>query len=144
MGLFATVQTPPARLKGRGQGNGFQTSKKLENVAHADVATALTQLNTTTNGLGPQEVETHLEEYGPNIVAKEKRQTWLMRLWGNITHSKLGRIQPLFPLRRGWIPPFRKSPAGIRRLIHIMRDVIEQHQPRPHRVSKVEDVQAGW
>ena len=52
--------------------------------ARADAATALTQLNTTSNGLSPQEVETRLEEYGPNVVAKEKRQTWLMRLWDNV------------------------------------------------------------
>jgi Mg2+-importing ATPase len=84
MGFFANIETPQARLMVRGQGNGFQTSKKLEDVAHADVANALKKLNTTSSGLSPQEVETRLEEYGPNIVAKEKRQTWLMRLWDNI------------------------------------------------------------
>ena len=74
----------PRRLDRLGRSNGFQISKKLVDAAHADAATALTQLNTTSNGLSPQEVETRLEEYGPNAVAKEKRQTWLMRLWDNV------------------------------------------------------------
>ena len=84
MGFFATILTTPARLTGLGRSNGFQISKKLVDAAHADAATALTQLNTTSNGLSPEEVETRLEEYGPNVVAKEKRQTWLMRLWDNV------------------------------------------------------------
>ena len=41
-------------------------------------------LDTSLTGLNPQEIERRLEEYGPNVVAKEKRQTWLMRLWENI------------------------------------------------------------
>ena len=84
MGFFATLFTTPARLTGLKRSNGFQISKKLVDAARADSATALTQLNTTSNGLGSQEVETRLEEYGPNVVAKEKRQTWLMRLWDNV------------------------------------------------------------
>ena len=84
MGLFTTILTTPARLTGLGKSNGFQISKTLVDAAHADAATALTQLNTTSNGLNPQEVEARLAEYGPNAVAKEKRQTWLMRLWDNV------------------------------------------------------------
>jgi len=83
MGFFATILTTPARLTGLRRSNGLKISKKLGDAAHADVVTALTQLNTTSNGLSPQEVESRLEEYGPNAVAKEKRQTWLMRLWDN-------------------------------------------------------------
>ncbi len=84
MGLFANKNTTPAQQTGSGRKNGFQVSKKLVDAARTDVTTALTQLNTTTNGLSSQEVETRLEEYGPNVVAKEKRQTWLMRLWDNV------------------------------------------------------------
>ena len=84
MGFFGTILTTPARLKSLGHSNDIQISKKLVDSAHAEVATALTQLNTTSNGLKPEEIEARLEEYGPNVVAKEKRQTWLMRLWENI------------------------------------------------------------
>jgi len=86
MGFFATILTTPARLTSLGRRNGFQISKKLVDAAHSDVATALAQLNTTPSGLNPQEVEARLEEYGPNIIAKEKRKTWLMRLWDNVTN----------------------------------------------------------
>ncbi len=84
MGFFANKTTDPAQQTGLRRKNGFQISKKLVDAARADAATALTQLNTTTNGLSSKEVETRLEEYGPNVVAKEKRKTWLMRLWDNV------------------------------------------------------------
>jgi Mg2+-importing ATPase len=84
MGFLATIITTPPRLAGLGRSNGFKISEKLLGAARADVATALTQLNTTVNGLSLDEVEARLEEYGPNVIAKEKRQTWLMRLWDNV------------------------------------------------------------
>ena len=84
MGFFANKTTTPAQQTGPRRKNGFQISKKLMDAARTDATTALTQLKTTTNGLTPQEFETRLEEYGPNVVAKEKRQTWLMRLWDNV------------------------------------------------------------
>jgi Mg2+-importing ATPase len=83
MGFFATILTTPTRQPGTGRNHSIQISKKLVDAAHTDVAAVLTQLNTTTNGLSPQEVEIRLEQYGPNVVAKEKRKTWLMRLWDN-------------------------------------------------------------
>ena len=46
--------------------------------------TVLQQLNTTPNGLNQAEVESRLEQYGSNEVAREKRRTWLLRLWDNI------------------------------------------------------------
>ena len=84
MGFFATILTAPARLKGIGRAPGVQISKKLIDSARVDVTTALGQLNTTYTGLNTEEIEKRLEEFGPNMVAKEKRQTWLMRLWENI------------------------------------------------------------
>ena len=84
MGFFGIIFTTPTRVKGSGHSNSMQISKKLVDSAHADIITALAHLNTTSNGLSQQEVETRLQEYGPNVVAKEKRQTWLMRLWDNL------------------------------------------------------------
>ena len=84
MGFFATIFTVPARLSSHGRGNGINISKKLVDSAHADVALVLEQLKTTHNGLSQAEFEARLEQYGPNEVARERRQTVLMRLWDNV------------------------------------------------------------
>jgi Mg2+-importing ATPase len=52
--------------------------------ARTDIQTVLQQLNTTPNGLNQAEVDNRLEQYGPNEVAREKRRTWLLRLWDNV------------------------------------------------------------
>ncbi len=74
----------PIRPLGTGRTSGVEISKRLVESAHADITTVLDQLHTTQNGLSQAEVETRLEQYGPNEVAKEKRRTWLARLWDNI------------------------------------------------------------
>ncbi|MGA2489413.1 MAG: magnesium-translocating P-type ATPase [Anaerolineales bacterium] len=74
----------PFRPLGAGRTNGIEISKKLVESARTDTTTVLAQLNTTANGLSQAEVEARLEQYGPNEVAREKRSTWLMRLWDNI------------------------------------------------------------
>jgi P-type Mg2+ transporter len=74
----------PIRPVGTGRTSGVEISKRLVESAHADITTVLDQLHTTQNGLSQAEVETRLEQYGPNEVAKEKRRTWLARLWDNI------------------------------------------------------------
>jgi len=85
MGFFATIINRSRPLQGiGGRSNTVQISKKLIDSARADCAAALAMLDTSLTGLNPQEIERRLEEYGPNVVAKEKRQTWLMRLWENI------------------------------------------------------------
>jgi Mg2+-importing ATPase len=84
MGFFATILTAPTRLAGFTRSNSIRVSKKLVDSAHADVSTVLDQLNTSSNGLNRAEIEARLEQYGPNEFAREKRQTWFMRLWDNI------------------------------------------------------------
>lgn len=44
----------------------------------------LQKLNTTLNGLSESEVETRLEQFGRNEVAREKKNTWLNELWDNV------------------------------------------------------------
>ena len=51
----------------------IQISKLLVESARQDASAVLEKLNTTSNGLTAEEVETRLERYGPNEVAKEKR-----------------------------------------------------------------------
>jgi magnesium-transporting ATPase (P-type) len=84
MGFFATLLTTPVRLTGFGRTNSIQVSKKLVESAHADVTSALENLQTTAKGLSQEEVKRRLEEYGTNEVAREKRQSWAMRLWDNV------------------------------------------------------------
>jgi len=74
----------PIRPHDTGRANGVQISKKLVDSARTEITTVLGQLNTTSNGLSQDEIEARLVQYGPNEVAREKRRTWLMRLWDNI------------------------------------------------------------
>jgi len=74
----------PIRSPGNGRTNGVEISKKLVESARTDIKTVLQQLNTTPSGLNQAEVESRLEQYGANEVAREKHQTWLLRLWENI------------------------------------------------------------
>ncbi|HEX7619655.1 MAG TPA: magnesium-translocating P-type ATPase [Anaerolineales bacterium] len=74
----------PIQPHDSGRTNGVQISKKLVDSAHTEIATVLGQLNTSAAGLSQAEIGSRLEQYGPNEVAREKRRTWLMRLWDNI------------------------------------------------------------
>ena len=74
----------PIRPISTGRPSGVQISKKLVDSARTETATVLEQLNTTAAGLSMAEVQKRLEQYGPNEVAREKRRTWLTRLWENI------------------------------------------------------------
>jgi Mg2+-importing ATPase len=84
MGFFATLISTPMRLTGAMRGNGIGISKQLIENAHKDLSAVFEQINTSPNGLTNEEVETRLETYGPNEVAREKRITWFMRLWDNL------------------------------------------------------------
>ena len=86
MDLLAKKFTPPTQLKGFARGNSVHYSKKLVDSAHTEVADVLNQLNTTLNGLGNDEIEARLGQYGPNEVAREKRKTVLRRLWDNVNN----------------------------------------------------------
>jgi len=84
MGFLSTVLAHPSRLVNLSHGNDIRISKKLVESAHANVTAVLQQLNADTNGLTEAEVKTRLERYGPNEVAREKRQSLLMRLMANV------------------------------------------------------------
>jgi Mg2+-importing ATPase len=84
MGFFATIITTPQRWITPTRSNGIQVSKTLIEAARMDSSAVLERLNTTQNGLTAEEAEARLEQYGFNEVAKEKHQTFLMRLADNI------------------------------------------------------------
>jgi hypothetical protein len=73
MGFFVPKITTPTQQTGLRRKNGFQISKKWLDAARCDAATALMPLKTTINGLSSQELESRLDEFGLNVVAKEKR-----------------------------------------------------------------------
>ncbi len=84
MPTLPTKDTHPARLPILAHGNHSQISPRLAESAHTDILGILAQLTTMQNGLSQAEAERRLEQYGPNVVAKEKHRTWLMRLWDNV------------------------------------------------------------
>ncbi len=83
MGFFATLISAPMRLTGAVRGNGIGISQQLIENASKELSAVFEQLNTTPNGLTAGEVESRLETYGPNEVAREKRISWYRRLWDN-------------------------------------------------------------
>jgi len=74
----------PIRPLGSGHSSEVQISKNLVESARTEINSVLAQLDTTSNGLSGDSIEARLEKYGLNEVAREKRRTWLMRLWDNI------------------------------------------------------------
>jgi Mg2+-importing ATPase len=80
MGFFGTIfsASPLTRT------NEYRFTNQLLETARADSAAVLEQLNTSPNGLGENEVEERLEHFGANVVAQEKRTTFLARLWENL------------------------------------------------------------
>ena len=86
MGLLTDLLKSPIRLTvlPRGNGHTIRVSQRLVESARANTATVLQQLSTDLGGLTASEVETRLEQYGLNEVAKEKRQSVLMRLIDNV------------------------------------------------------------
>lgn len=84
MGFFATIFNAPQRLVNSPQGKNAQVPKILVESARQEGAAVLQRLNTTPEGLTAEEAALRLERYGLNEVAKEVRQTWLMRLLDNV------------------------------------------------------------
>jgi Mg2+-importing ATPase len=74
----------PIRQPGINRPTGIGIPKNLVESARAEINTVLEKLSTSPDGLTQDEVEQRLQQYGPNEVAREKRRTWLNRLWDNI------------------------------------------------------------
>ncbi|MBI5591310.1 MAG: magnesium-translocating P-type ATPase [Deltaproteobacteria bacterium] len=65
-------------------GNGAQNSEQLLEKAHADTDTVLKELGSELDGLSAAEADSRLKQVGTNEIAREKRQSALMRLLVNI------------------------------------------------------------
>src|SRR5512135_1899370 len=85
MGLSkTTIASPaqgPANLSG---GNKAPSSDQLLTKARTDTDTALKDLESRLSGLTAAEVEARIKRDGLNEIAREKRQSPLMRLWDNV------------------------------------------------------------
>jgi Mg2+-importing ATPase len=64
--------------------NGAHSSVELLAKARADVDAALKDLGSGTGGLSEAEADSRLKRVGTNEIAREKRQSALMRLLSNI------------------------------------------------------------
>ena len=65
-------------------GNGAHYSDQLLEKARADTDTVLKELGSQLDGLSEAEADSRLKQVGTNEIAREKRQSALMRLLGNI------------------------------------------------------------
>ena len=76
----STVQHP-GNQAGR---NGAQDSVQLLEKARVDTDTVLKELGSQLDGLSESEAEARLKQVGANEIARQKRQSGLMRLLSNV------------------------------------------------------------
>ena len=84
MGFFATLISLPIRASVQPQRAGIKVSSKLVDCARMDMHTVLNTLDTSLSGLDSAAVEERIERCGLNQIAREKRQTIVMRLLDNV------------------------------------------------------------
>ena len=68
--LFSASKPPPDHE----HNHKTTISNELLESAQADIAAVLQRLRTETNGLTAKEARARLKQYGPNEIAKEKKQ----------------------------------------------------------------------
>ncbi len=68
-------------------GNGAHYSVQLLEKARADTDTVLKELGSQLGGLSEAEADSRLKQFGTNEIAREKRQSALMRLLGQHQES---------------------------------------------------------
>ncbi len=85
MNIPKTTTSKPAQgLANQSGSNKAQVSIQLLEKARMDTDTALKDLESRLSGLNTLEVEARIKRYGLNEIAREKRQSPLMRLWDNV------------------------------------------------------------
>jgi Mg2+-importing ATPase len=72
---------PPVKLS---DGNGAPYAVQLLAPARADIDTVLKELGSQLSGLSEAEADSRLKQFGTNEIAREKRQSALIRLLGNV------------------------------------------------------------
>ena len=84
MGLPTTTMSPPQHQGNLTGGKGAHVSDQLLEKARADTDTVLRELGSQLDGLSEAEADSRLKQYGTNEIAREKRQSALMRLLSNV------------------------------------------------------------
>ena len=79
-----TIANPTQGPVNPSGGNKAPFSDQLLEKARTDSDTALKELESRLTGLSAAEVEARLKRDGLNEIAREKRQSPLMRLWDNV------------------------------------------------------------
>src|SRR5450759_3320417 len=123
MGL-PTPNRSPAQRRGNLAGvNGAPVSDQLLEKARADTETVLRELESRLDGLTQAEANSRLKQYGLNEIAREKRQSALMRLLSNVKNplvlllTALGVLSFLTGDLRARRSPVRKesTPSAVSR-----------------------------
>jgi P-type Mg2+ transporter len=84
MGILKPTPNPPQAPGHLTDGNGTVHSAPLLANARTDTATFLQELASRSDGLSQAEAASRLKQYGLNEIAREKRQSPLMRLLDNV------------------------------------------------------------
>ena len=84
MGLATTNKGPGERPGNLAGGKGAHVSDQLLEKARADTDTVLKELGSQLGGLSEAEADSRLKQFGTNEIAREKRQSALMRLLSNV------------------------------------------------------------
>jgi Mg2+-importing ATPase len=84
MGLPKATLNPPQHPGNLTDKKDAHFSDQLLEKARADSDTVLTELESRLDGLSEAEAATRLKQYGSNEIAREKRQSPLMRLLDNV------------------------------------------------------------
>ena len=79
-----TTMSPDQRQGNLTGGKGAHVSDQLLEKARADTETVLRELESRLGGLSQAETDSRLKQYGLNEIAREKRQSALMRLLSNV------------------------------------------------------------
>jgi P-type Mg2+ transporter len=84
MGLPTTTMSPAQRQGNLAGGKEALVSDQLLEKARSDTETVLRELESRPDGLSQAEADSRLKQYGLNEIAREKRQSALMRLLSNV------------------------------------------------------------
>ncbi|MCJ7664789.1 MAG: magnesium-translocating P-type ATPase [Desulfobacterales bacterium] len=84
MGFPKATLNPSQRLGNLTRANGAHSSDQLLEKARADTDTVLKELESQFDGLSQEEADSRRKQYGLNEIAREKRQSALMRLLNNV------------------------------------------------------------
>ncbi|MGA9335351.1 MAG: magnesium-translocating P-type ATPase, partial [Rudaea sp.] len=79
LSIFSMLIPQGARERAKGEASARAAAQLLA-LARSDGADALVRLQTRANGLNPDQVVERLEEYGPNVVAQEKKKPVLLHI----------------------------------------------------------------